>query len=147
LRPRCLMLYSEFQTMPLSWQPLTDLGPAEVEVVFGTPSRHCFGSGICLITRRSGTRSRIHCPHAPALLSVMRKRQLLLLSFPLATISNSGAYDLLSNPHLLLEEPVRFPTHLNKPWQMAGQYILAGNYPVTMTADSRILCLNLGFRY
>lgn len=140
------MLHIESQAVLLSWQPLSDLGPAEVEVVFGTPSRHCIGSGICLIAKRSAARGKIDCPHAPALLSVMRQRQLLLLSFPMALTQDARARDLLNQPLLQLEESVRFPTHLSRIWQMTGQYILPGQYPVTFATDSRVLCLRLGFR-
>lgn len=103
---------------------------AEVEVVFGTPSRNCEGSGICMVTSRFPAGYTVPCPHARAIIYCDTERRELVFRFPKRYLSEITLKRLKDNDVFVVEEPFRIPQVLIRRWGLSGRYISAGRYPI-----------------
>ncbi|MCS6929732.1 MAG: hypothetical protein NZM43_09565 [Saprospiraceae bacterium] len=116
---------------------LPDLGPvsvpireAEVEVIFGTPSRNCEGSGICMVTGRFPNGYTVSCPHAPAIIYCEQEREELVVRFQKRHLTEAVLKRLTESEMFLVEEPFCIPRQLVQRWGLPNRYIPAGRYPV-----------------
>lgn len=108
---------------------------AEVEVVFGTPSRNCEGNGICMVTGRFPPDYTISCSHAPAILYSDRQNRKLVFRFPKRCLSARAKECLLANEEFIVEEPFRIPINLVRQWKLSGKYIPTGRYLIEVYSN------------
>lgn len=103
---------------------------AEVEVVFGTPSRNCEGSGICMVTSRFPGGHTVPCPHARAIIYCDKESKELIFRFPKRYLSELAQKRLSDNEVFVVEESFLIPQPLIRQWGLPGRYIPAGRYPI-----------------
>lgn len=108
---------------------------AEVEVVFGTPSRNCEGSGICMVTGRFPPGYTISCPHARAILYCDEQNRELVFRFPKRYLSARAKERLFTDEKFLVEEPFRIPLKLVRQWKLPGRYIPTGRYLIEVYSN------------
>jgi len=106
---------------------LPDMYTARVEVVFGTPSKHCSGSGICMVTSAPLVRTTITCPHAPARLRKVPGEGLVFL-FAKKHINTDALMAYFVSPYFLVEEPFALPRRLAKYWHLPLSWVPPGCY-------------------
>lgn len=123
------MLQSFNQVAPILSKNL-GLGPEiSVEVVFGTPSQNCIGSGICKVMSRSLKIQRLSCPHSPAWLSYNRGR--LRFRFSKSEVKREDVKLRLETSLFLVNEPFQIPAStslrlgLGSPWVSSGKYSMS----------------------
>ena len=99
------------------------------QVVFGTPSRDCSGSGICkLYTIHAAKRLHIACEMVPARLAASGKD--LHLSFSEADCTESLRQKQFKGLHFLVEEAFQLPSWLTQKLNIPAAFITAGGYPI-----------------
>ena len=99
------------------------------QVVFGTPSRNCSGSGICKVfTIHAAKRLRITCEMVPARLAVSDKD--LLVSFSEADSTESLRQKQFGGMYFLVEEAFQLPSWLVQKLNIPAAFIPAGEYLV-----------------
>ncbi len=108
----------------------TVIQEAEMEVVFGTPSRNCEGSGICMVTGRFPPGYTIVCPHARAIIYCDMNEKELVFRFPKRYLSDDIVKRFFSKDFFTVEEPFRLPIQLVRRWRLPGRYVAAGYYPI-----------------
>lgn len=99
------------------------------QVVFGTPSRNCSGSGICKVyTIHGAKRLTISCEMVMARLVLMDNQ--LQLSFSIKACSEQLLQNQFTNGYFLMEEIFHLPTWLSRKWNNPAAFIPPGNYPI-----------------
>ncbi len=99
------------------------------QVVFGTPSRDCSGSGICkLYTIHAAKHLHIACEMVPARLAASGKA--LHLSFSEADCTESLRQKQFKGLHFLVEEAFQLPSWLTQKLNIPAAFITAGGYPI-----------------
>lgn len=111
---------------PIAYQ-FPDAHTARVEVVFGTPSKQCSGSGICIVTSAPLIRTPIICPHAPARLRRVPGEGLVFL-FAKKHINTDVLMAYFASPYFLVEEPFALPRRLVKDWHLPTSWVAPGCY-------------------
>ncbi|WP_421797556.1 hypothetical protein [Haliscomenobacter sp.] len=97
------------------------------QVVFGTPSRDCSGSGICkLYTIHAAKHLQIACEIVPTRLAV--SDQDLYLSFSEADCTESLRQKQFKGLHFLVEEAFQLPSWLTQKLNIPAAVIPAGGY-------------------
>ena len=97
------------------------------QVIFGTPSRDCSGSGICKIyTIHAARRLHIACEMVPARLAVSDKD--LLISFSEADCTESLRQKQFRSTHFGIEEAFQLPSWLAQKLDIPAAFIPAGGY-------------------
>lgn len=97
------------------------------QVVFGTPSRDCSGSGICKVyTIHAAKRLQIACEMVPARFAV--SDQDLLISFSEAECSESLKQKQFRDMHFWIEEAFQLPSWLAQKLEIPAAFIPAGGY-------------------
>lgn len=108
-------------------------------VIFGTPSRNCTGSGICMVTSIGHIRRRkFPCECVTAYLS-MAPDGAVFLRIPCDNAS-SDRYKLLFRRRIFeVDETFRIPPWLTGSWGKSSIFIPPGRYAIRKTADSWII--------
>lgn len=97
------------------------------QVIFGTPSRDCSGSGICKVyTIHAAKRLQIACEMVPARLAV--SDQDLLISFSEADCTESLRQKQFGDIHFWIEEAFQLPGWLAQKLAIPAAFISAGRY-------------------
>jgi hypothetical protein len=97
------------------------------QVIFGTPSRDCSGSGICKIyTIHATKRLQIACEMVPARLAVSDKD--LHIFFSEADCTESLRQKQFRGMHFWLEEAFQLPVWLAQKLDIPAAFIPAGGY-------------------
>ncbi len=104
----------------------------EMEVVFGTPSRNCEGSGICMVTERFRPGYAIPCPHARVIIYCDKENRELVFRFPKRYLTEQIIERFFSDNVFYVEEAFLVPDRLIHQWQLPGKYIPSGCYPIEM---------------
>jgi len=123
------------------WRPLTQTNGMRMEVVFGTPSQNCIGSGICMVMNRLPSRQQLRCPHAPAWLSF--EQGLLVFRFPKSEVLSEEAILRFASPWFLVQEPFQVPRHCARQLGMPAQQISPGVYKIRETHLDWVLAFQL----
>ena len=99
------------------------------QVVFGTPSRDCSGSGICkLYTIHAAKHLNISCEMVRARLALSDEH--LQLSFPEALCSERLLMQHFSNAHFVMDENFVLPTWLSRKFDCPSVFVPVGEYPI-----------------
>lgn len=110
---------------PVAVQKMPEI--IDSQVVFGTPSRDCSGSGICkLYTIHAAKRLQIACEMVSARLAV--SDQDLLISFSEAECSESLKQKQFRDMHFWIEEAFQLPRWLAQKLEIPAAFIPAGRY-------------------
>lgn len=99
----------------------------EMEVVFGTPSKNCSGTGICMIAGRFPQGYTIPCPHAPAIIHCIRNQE-LVFRFRKHRLPEEAARTYFSTGSFLVEEAFSLPQRLIRLWGLSIEAIPPGRY-------------------
>lgn len=102
--------------------------PLEIksEVVFGSPSQNCLGTGICMVMHRLPKEYTIRCPHAPAWFSYEEGG--LLLRFSKQGVQDERVLAMFDSPWFWVEERFKLPLYMSRRlllpaiWGAAGLY-------------------------
>ncbi len=103
---------------------------AEMEVIFGTPSRNCEGSGICMVTERLPGGHTVPCPHARVIIYCDIENRELVFRFPRRYVTEQIERRFFSDSFFLVEEPFPIPLRLRRKWGIEGKYVPQGQYPI-----------------
>lgn len=99
----------------------------EMEVVFGTPSKNCSGTGICMIASLFPQEYTIPCPHAPAIIHCVPNQE-LVFRFRKHRLCDRAAQAYFSAGFFLVEEPFALPQRLIRQWALPIDTIPPGRY-------------------
>ena len=99
----------------------------EMEVVFGTPSKNCEGTGVCLLTERLPKRHIITCPHAPVIIHYPPGRE-LIFRFIKSHLTEAVVEQYFNTNHFLVEEAFRLPLPLVRRWRLPVRLVKPGHY-------------------
>jgi len=103
---------------------------AEVEVVFGTPSRNCEGSGICMVTERFPIGYTVPCPHTRAIIYCDTESRELVFRFPRRHVTEQIERRFFAGSFFVVEEPFPIPLRLRRKWGIEGKCVPQGRYPL-----------------
>lgn len=99
------------------------------QVVFGTPTRNCMGSGICKVyTIHGATRLNIACEMVLAHLAVLDNQ--LQISFSIKSCTEQLLQKHFSQEYFWVEEIFPLPTWLSRKLQSSTAFVPIGQYPV-----------------
>ena len=99
----------------------------EMEVVFGTPSKNCSGTGICMIASRLPQGYLISCPHAPVIIHCIPNQE-LVFRFRKNRLSDSAVQAYFSAGFFPVEEAFTLPQKLIRLWALPIDTIPPGRY-------------------
>lgn len=99
-----------------------------MEVVFGTPSRNCSGTGICMIASRLPQGQDIPCPHAPAIIHCDPSGHELVFRFRKQRLTDRVVQEYFSSSYFLVEEAFSLPQRLIRMWGLPMSSIPPGRY-------------------
>jgi hypothetical protein len=100
----------------------------EMEVVFGTPSRNCSGTGICMIASRLPQGHDIPCPHAPAIIHCDPSGHEIVFRFRKQRLNDRVVQEYFSSSYFLVEEAFSLPQRLVRMWGLPMSSIPPGRY-------------------
>lgn len=113
------------------------------QVIFGTPSRNCSGSGICKVyTIHGSKRLNISCEMVKAGLMLVKAQ--LQMSFPKAGCSEQLIQQQFATESFKVEENFVLPTWLSRKFQLPAVFVPIGEYPIMRQND--FIGLNLPLR-
>lgn len=116
------------------------------QVVFGTPSRNCLGSGICKVyTLHGAKRLNIACEMVMAHLVLLDTQ--LQISFSIQACTEQLLQQHFSHPYFQVEEDFVLPTWLSRKLNSAAVFVPAGEYPILCKNDFIWLKLPLQLLY
>lgn len=108
-------------------------------VIFGTPSRNCTGSGICMVTSTGHLRRRkFPCASVTAYFS-MSPEGVIFLRIPCETADSDRYRHLFRRRIFEVDETFRIPPWLTSAWGKSSIFIPPGRYAIRKTDDSRII--------
>jgi len=99
-----------------------------MEVVFGTPSRNCSGTGICMIASQLPQGHIIPCPHAPAIIHCDPLGHELVFRFRKQRLPDMVVQDYFSSNIFVVEEAFSLPQRLIRMWDLPIGSIPPGRY-------------------
>ena len=99
----------------------------EMEVVFGTPSKNCSGTGICMIASRLPQGYLISCPHARVIIHCIPNQE-LVFRFRKNRLCDRVAQAYFSAGYFLVEESFALPQRLIRQWGLPVDKIPPGRY-------------------
>ena len=99
----------------------------EMEVVFGTPSKNCSGAGICLIANRFPKGYSVPCPHAPASIHMVSRRE-LVFRFRKRNLTEKAAAGYFTRRYFQVEEAFLLPKRLVRMWRLSAASVSPGQY-------------------
>lgn len=101
------------------------------QVVFGTPSRNCSGSGICKVyTIHGAKRLNISCEMVKVCLTLSKNQ--LYLSFSKSACSEQLIQQQLTSGQFEIEENFELPSWLNRKFKSPALYVPKGSYPLQL---------------
>lgn len=104
------------------------------QVIFGTPSRNCSGSGICKVyTIHGARRLTISCEMVMARLAFWDTQ--LQMSFSIKACSEQLLQKQFGNGSFLMEEIFHLPSWLNRKWNNPAAFVPVGTYPIECRND------------
>ena len=109
-----------------------------MEVVFGTPSQNCIGSGVCMVMNHLPLHWQLSCPHAPAWVSY--EKGLLRFRFSKSETLREDAVSRLESPWFLVQESFQLSRYAARRLGLRSHWIPPGLYPVEESADCWVLC-------
>ena len=90
------------------------------EVIFGTPSKNCSGSGICILTQHRAAHPVVCvCPKALAWFSMDVEARLIILEFEWSELSTEIQQKYFSQSYFLMDESVKVPQMIVKKWKIS----------------------------
>jgi hypothetical protein len=105
----------------------------KAEVVFGSPSQNCGGSGICMMISRLPRTRVLPCPHAPAFVAVVGNT--LRFRFLKDQTMEPYAQRYFSKGYFEVMEGYRLPLSISRGLGMFGVGVMPGKYRVEETAQ------------
>jgi hypothetical protein len=111
------------------------------EVIFGTPSQNCIGSGICMIMSRLPVRQPLRCPHAPAW--IYFEQDQLVFRFSKSAMLREEVKSRFSTPWFLVMESFQLPRHFARQLGLPSSWVPPGLYKVTETNQDWFLTFQL----
>jgi hypothetical protein len=135
------MLQQKKRIAPCIPLPLARSNEIRMEVVFGTPSQNCIGSGICMVMNRLPRLHALHCPHAPALVSCAKNA--LVFRFFKSDIQHDDARARFAGPWFPVQEAFTIPRHFARRLGLASEWISPGLYRIEETAKEWLLVFNV----
>lgn len=113
------------------------------QVIFGTPSRNCLGSGICKVyTIHGAKRLNISCEMVKVGLMLMSTQ--LQMLFPKTGCSGQLIQQQFTAEYFKVEEDFVLPTWLSRKFQCPAVFVPIGEYPIMRQND--FIGLNLPLR-
>jgi len=125
------------QIAPVLLNPFILKSEIRMEVVFGTPSQNCIGSGICMVMGRLPSIEILKCPHAPAWISY--DQGLLRFRFSKSAVVREDAVRRLESPWFLVQEPFQLSGYTARRLGMISNWFSTGLFPVTETEKDWII--------
>lgn len=122
---------------------LLPLEEVKMEVVFGSPSKHCAGLGICMIYHHDPMlKHTIQCPSFIAFLSPTPNLS-LRFRFPKAGYTDERVAARLATDFFLVEERFYIPRSLASAWHLPSVWAAPGSYPVLETPQEWLLQIRM----
>ncbi len=109
-----------------------------MEVVFGTPSQNCIGSGICMVMNRLPPNLR--CPNAPVWVSY--ENGMLAFRFLKSEMLREDAQSRFESPWFFVEESFQLPRYTARRLGMTTHWVSPGLYPIGDTAKDWVLAFH-----
>ena len=106
--------------------------PILVEVIFGVPSKHCQGAGICNLMAINHVRAHWKCPSARALLSFSSSGS-ICLSFERSELSSAVLERFFKGQLFQVEEAFPLPNHLCSLLNISPYIIASGRYSLKVS--------------
>ena len=135
------MLQQQNRIVHSMTMPLSQTHEVKMEVVFGTPSQNCIGSGVCMLMNRAPQNKQLSCPHAPAWLSYQQGR--LTFRFLKEAVTRQDCIARFESPWFLVEEPFEIPRTTARRLGMTTSWVAPGLYAVVETAKEWFLAFPL----
>ncbi len=111
------------------------------EVVFGTPSKHCAGAGICMVSISSNLLRLVTCPTAPVWIS---SAGAAWLQFRFEkSVLGTAIKNRLNMQEFVVEEAFRLPLQLVRQLGLNSCWGAPGIYPVMEQKNDWIIRFNL----
>jgi hypothetical protein len=126
-------------TMPV---PLSQTREVKMEVVFGTPSQNCIGSGVCMLMNRVPQNKPLSCPHAPARIIYQQER--LTFSFSKEEVTRLDCIARFDSPWFLVLESFEIPRATARRLGLGTSWVPPGLYTGIETAKDWLLVFPLG---
>lgn len=126
------------QSLPIS---LAQTIEVKMEVVFGTPSQNCIGSGVCMLMNRFPRHKQLPCPHAPAWISFEYGQ--LVFRFSKAEVLRADVASRLDPPWFLVEESFPVPRCAVRHLGLPAQHVSPGIYRIVETNKDWFLAFPL----
>lgn len=102
----------------------------KAEVVFGTPSKHCAGAGICMVSISNAKTDRIiTCPVVPVWISSANPHW-AQFRFEKAALQTEISKARFSGQEFVIEEAFRLPLRLTRQLGLVSYWGQPGIYPV-----------------
>lgn len=121
--------------------PLVLVKEIRMEVVFGTPSQNCIGSGICMVMSRLPSIQPLRCPHAAAWISYAHGQ--LRFRFSKSEVEREDAVRRFDSPWFLVRESFQISRYTARRLGMASPWISPGVFPIIETDKDWILTFPL----
>lgn len=135
---------NSIQAIPIGGIPaLVPLEEIKMDVVFGSPSKHCAGLGICMIFHHDPMlKHKIKCPGFIAFLSSTPDRR-LRFRFPKAGNADEQLAARFVNNYFLVEERFYIPRALAQAWRLPSVWAAPGLYPVLETTQEWLVQIRM----
>ncbi|NUO02186.1 MAG: hypothetical protein HUU01_16390 [Saprospiraceae bacterium] len=114
----------------------------KAEVVFGTPSKHCAGAGICMVSISSARTRIISCPCTVAWVS-STDPQWLQFRFEKSCLQQHIVDGHFSGQEFLVEEPFHVPLRLVRQLGLIAHSGQPGVYPVIEEENNWLIRIRL----
>lgn len=121
-------------SLPVS---LAQIREISMEVVFGTPSQNCIGSGICMLMNRLPHHQQLQCPHAPAWISFVQGS--LVFRFSKVEVTRKDAVSRFNDSWFLVEESFKLPRYSARHLGLPVEWVRPGMYAMEETPKDWIL--------
>lgn len=112
---------------------ITPFLEVEMEVVFGSPSQNCGGSGICMMISRLPKARVLPCPHARASVAVVGNS--LRFRFAKSQMMEQYARRYFSTGYFEVFEAYQVPLRISRSLGRLGLMVRPGKYQVEETAQ------------
>ena len=135
------MLQQQKRAAPNLLMSLTQAREIRMEVVFGTPSQNCIGSGVCMVMHRLPVHQTLRCPHAPALISFERGR--LIFRFSKSEVIREDALSRFGSRWFEVQESFQMPRYAARHLGLPSLWVLPGLYTIEETGNDWLLAFSL----
>jgi len=135
------MLQQQKQVSPSLPISLVRTHEIRMEVVFGTPSQNCIGSGVCMVMHKLPPDHLLKCPNAPAWVSF--ENGLLNFRFPKSDVLRQDVLIRFCSPWFLVQESFQLPRYTARRLGMPKHWVQPGLYTIEETAKDWLLSFRL----